>query len=172
VLITDVFVPDAAISLKRPAGEWTPLFHLFACAIPLPLIYATYVGVAEAAREAGLGLAKKRPYDTSLAHLIGEMENQVALARIAHRDMVEAAASSEPGPETTNRIVIGRTLVGRAVTRVAELSMEAAGGSSFYRVSGLERLFRDLQGARFHRPQERTQLAYTGRLALGLDIDG
>ena len=64
-----------------------------------------------------------------------------------------------PGPEaTTRRIWIGRTLVGRAVTRVAEKAMEAAGGISFFRASGLERLFRDLQGARFHRPQERTQL--------------
>jgi alkylation response protein AidB-like acyl-CoA dehydrogenase len=172
VLIKDVFVPDAGISLMRPAGQWTPLFHLFACAIPLPLIYATYVGIAEAARNAGLAVAKKRPCDTSLVPLIGEMENQLALAKIAHRDMVEAATSSEPEPATTNRIMIGRTLVCRAVTRVAELSMEAGGGSSFYRASGLERLFRDLQGARFHRPQERTQLSYTGRLALGLDLDG
>jgi alkylation response protein AidB-like acyl-CoA dehydrogenase len=171
VFIKDIFVPDAGISLKRPAGQWTPLFHLFACTVPLPLIYATYVGIAEAARDAGLALAKKRPHDTSLDPLIGEMENQLALAQIAHRDMVEAAASCEPGPQTTNRIVVGRTLVGRAVTRVAELAMEAAGGSSFYRASGLERLFRDLQGARFHRPQERTQLSYTGRLALGFDID-
>jgi alkylation response protein AidB-like acyl-CoA dehydrogenase len=49
--------------------------------------------------------------------------------------------------------------------------MEVAGGSSFYRASGLERLFRDIQGARFHRPQERAQLRFSGRLALGLDLD-
>jgi alkylation response protein AidB-like acyl-CoA dehydrogenase len=49
--------------------------------------------------------------------------------------------------------------------------MEAAGGNSLYRTSGLERLFRDVQGARFHRPQERTQLRFSGRLALGLDLD-
>jgi acyl-CoA dehydrogenase len=86
--------------------------------------------------------------------------------------MVEAAACcEEPGPETTNRIVIARTLVGRAVSRVAEKAMEAVGGSSFYRVSGLERLFRDIQGARFHRPQERVQLRFSGRFALGLDVE-
>jgi len=32
---------------------------------------------------------------------------------------------------------------------------------------GLERLFRDVQGARFHRPQ----LRFSGRLALGLDVE-
>jgi acyl-CoA dehydrogenase len=55
--------------------------------------------------------------------------------------------------------------------RVAEKAMEAGGGASFFRVSGLERLFRDMQAARFHRPQEGTQLRFTGRLALGLDVD-
>jgi alkylation response protein AidB-like acyl-CoA dehydrogenase len=100
------------------------------------------------------------------------MENELASARMAHRDMVEAADSCEdPGPETTNRIMIGRTLVGRAVTHVVEKAMEVAGGSSFYRASGLERMFRDVQGARFHRPQERNQLRFSGGLALGLPID-
>jgi acyl-CoA dehydrogenase len=50
--------------------------------------------------------------------------------------------------------------------------MEVAGGSSFYRDVGLERAFRDVQAARFHPLQEKPQLRYTGRLALGLDIDG
>jgi acyl-CoA dehydrogenase len=91
---------------------------------------------------------------------------------MAHRDMVEAADGCEqPGPETTNRIIVARTLVGRAVIRAVEKAMEAVGGSSFYRAAGLERLFRDIQGARFHRPQQRAQLRFTGRLALGLDID-
>ena len=49
--------------------------------------------------------------------------------------------------------------------------MEAVGGASFYRSAGLERLFRDIQGARFHRPQERTQLRFSGRFAFGLGID-
>ena len=167
VLIKDVFVPDAGISLMRPAGQWTPLFHLFGCAIPLPLIYATYVGIAEAARNAGLAVAKKRPCDTSLVPLIGEMENQLALAKIAHRDMVETACTLEPSSDALNRIFTDRTLVGRAVLRVAERAMEVAGGAAFYRVAGLERLFRDIQGVRYHRPQERMQLRYSGELALG-----
>jgi acyl-CoA dehydrogenase len=50
--------------------------------------------------------------------------------------------------------------------------MEVAGGASFYRRVGLERAFRDIQGSRFHPLQEKAQWRYTGRLALGLDIDG
>jgi alkylation response protein AidB-like acyl-CoA dehydrogenase len=50
--------------------------------------------------------------------------------------------------------------------------MEAAGGSGFYRAAGLERLFRDIQGVRYHRPQERMQLRYSGELALGREPGG
>ena len=41
-----------------------------------------------------------------------------------------------------------------------------AGGGGFYRAMGLERLFRDIQGVRYHRPQERMQHRYSGELAL------
>ena len=140
--------------------------------IPLPLIYGVYVGIAEAARDIALTTTSKRREDPELAHIVGEIENELAAARLAHRDMVEAAENcEEPRSATTNRIMIGRTLVGRAATRVVEKAMEAVGGSSFYRALGLERLFRDVQGARFHRPQERAQLTFSGRFVLGQDSD-
>ena len=59
----------------------------------------------------------------------------------------------------------------RGDTQVVEKAMEIVGGAAFFRAAGLERLFRDVQGARFHRPQERSQLRFSGRMALGLDID-
>jgi hypothetical protein len=46
--------------------------------------------------------------DHGLPYLVGEMQNDLA-ARMAHRDMVEAAHTGEPGPATTNRVWIGRT---------------------------------------------------------------
>jgi len=49
--------------------------------------------------------------------------------------------------------------------------MEAAGGAGFYRKTGLERIFRDVQAARYHPLQEKAQARLAGRLALGLDID-
>jgi alkylation response protein AidB-like acyl-CoA dehydrogenase len=172
VVIEDAFVPESAILLRRPQGKWTPAFHLFACTIPLPLVYAVYLGIAEAARDRALALAHQRSGAPARLYLVGEMENKLASARMAHRDMVEAAeACEDPGAETTNRIMTGRTLVGRAVTQVVERAMEVAGGSSFYRASGLERMFRDVQGARFHAPQAQDQLRFSGSLALRLPID-
>jgi acyl-CoA dehydrogenase len=172
VSFKDVLVPDSAISLRRAPGQWTPLFHLYAVTIPLPLIYAVYLGIAEAARDAALALLRNRPADPGLVTVVGEMENALAVARMAHRDMVEAADGCvEPGPEITNRIMIARTLAGRAAVQVVDKAMDAVGGSAFYRAAGLERLFRDVQGARFHRPQERLQLRLSGRIALGLAIE-
>jgi acyl-CoA dehydrogenase len=100
------------------------------------------------------------------------MENELATARLAHADMVATATKAEPGVETTNRIMIGRTLVGRACIRTVEKAMEVTSGAALYRNVGLERLFRDVQGARYHPLQEKAQHKYTGRVALGLDING
>jgi alkylation response protein AidB-like acyl-CoA dehydrogenase len=81
-----------------------------------------------------------------------------------------AAARGEPGPATTNEIMIGRSLVARHALAATELAMEAAGGGAFYREYGLERRFRDIQGARYHPMQTGPQQEFAGRMALGLDV--
>jgi alkylation response protein AidB-like acyl-CoA dehydrogenase len=50
------------------------------------------------------------------------------------------------------------------------LTLETAGGASFYRSRGVERLFRDLQAARFHPLADGAQHDYAGRSALGLEV--
>ena len=66
----------------------------------------------------------------------------------------------------------GRTLAGRHAIRTVEKAMEVVGGASFFRHLGLERMFRDVQGARFHPLQEKPQLLYAGTGRSGLDVDG
>jgi alkylation response protein AidB-like acyl-CoA dehydrogenase len=65
----------------------------------------------------------------------------------------------------------GRTLVARHAISAVELAMETAGGQSFFRDRGLERRFRDIQGARFHPLQTGPQAEYAGRMALGEPVD-
>jgi acyl-CoA dehydrogenase len=169
--LKEVFVADAAIAGKRPQGKWHPLFHIISM-IAFPIIYSAYLGVAEGARGRALEMAKKKPDDGNLAYLAGEMENAFHTAQIAHADMIRNAETSAPGPETTSRAMIGRTLVGEQAIRTLECALELAGGAAFYRDAGLERAFRDVQGARFHPLQAKPQLRFTGRVALGMDIDG
>ena len=73
---------------------------------------------------------------------------------MAVRHMIDTGDTERIGPETTNAMLIGRTLAGRAVIRTAEKAMEVAGGAAFYRPLGLERLFRDVQAARYHPLEE------------------
>ena len=99
------------------------------------------------------------------------MENELAAARQARADMVATAETAAPGHDTTNRIMTGRTLAGRAAIRTVEKAMEVVSGAALYRNVGLERLFRDVQGASYHPLQEKAQHLYAGQIALGLDID-
>jgi acyl-CoA dehydrogenase len=137
-----------------------------------PLIYSVYLGVAEAARDLAVREAGRRQHDPVVQALVGEMDNELTAARLAVRHMIDVADTDRIGPDETNQILIGRTLSGRSVVRTVEKAMEAAGGAGFYRSLGLERLFRDVQGARYHPLQEKPQTVYTGRHALGVDVNG
>ncbi len=170
IVLDRVFVPEAAIGARRPAGRWSLPMHVTA-AQALPIIYSVYVGVAEAACALALDVAAKRRDDPTIQALVGEMENELTTARLALGHMLDAARGSM-GAETTGKVLVGRTLVARAVVKTVERAMEVAGGAGFYRSLGLERLFRDVQGARYHPVREPAQVLYTGRLALGLDVNG
>jgi len=170
VMIDGHIVPDAAVALKRPANEWHLLFHIIAM-VAFPLIYSVYVGVAESARNIAIGLAAKRRRDRTVVSLVGRMETELRAAQIAQGAMLAAARSNNPSPATTSEIMIGRQLVARHAIATVEYAMEAAGGAGFYRDRGLERLFRDIQGARYHPLQAGPQQEFTGSLALGLPTD-
>jgi acyl-CoA dehydrogenase len=171
ILIEGAFIPEADVLLRRPQGKWHLLFHVISL-LAIPLIYSVYLGVAETARDIAIKRARGRRDGQDVSYLVGEMENELAAARHAHRDMVDAGASAEPGEQTTNRVMTGRAILARSVIRSVEKAMEVAGGAAFYRDVGLERRFRDVQAARYHPLQEKAQLRYAGRIALGLDIDG
>jgi acyl-CoA dehydrogenase len=171
VELKDVFVPDAAISGRRPQGKWHHLFHTISM-LAFPIIYSAYMGVADGARAKATEVARKKPDDGNASYLAGEMENAHAAADIALADMIRIAGTEKPGAETTSRQMIRRTLVAKNAILTVERAMELAGGAAFYRALGLERAFRDVQAARYHPLKEKPQLRYSGRLTLGLDIDG
>jgi len=170
-VLDGVFVPDAAIGVRRPAGRWSLPMHVTA-AMALPIIYSVYVGVAEASRALALDVAAKRRDDPTIQRLVGEMENELTAAQLALGHMLDAAARGPMGPETTGKVLIGRTLAAHAAIKTVERAMEVAGGAGFFRSLGLERLFRDVQGARYHQVREPAQLLYAGRLALGFEVNG
>jgi acyl-CoA dehydrogenase len=158
-LLENVFIAEGAVQVRRPVSKWHPLFDLL-CLFSLGLVYSVYLGVAQAARGRALEMVRKRKPGELLQQEIGEMENQLAMAQLAHADWMACAAAGKPGRESTNRSMINRTPRATSV----------AGGASFYRRFGLEQLFRDAQGARFHPLQEGPQKAFAARSALGLEL--
>jgi alkylation response protein AidB-like acyl-CoA dehydrogenase len=173
VVIDGVFVPESAIALRRPTGKWHPFFNVVA-AVALPLIMAVYTGIAEAAYDLALQPAAKKRHDPQVSYLVGEMTNALTTAQMALQGMVDIAANYDfkPVNETANAIVIRKTIAARAAIRTVEKALEVVGGAAFFRSLGLERLFRDVQGARYHPLHEKRQHLFTGRMALGLDPVG
>ncbi|MCW5730342.1 MAG: acyl-CoA dehydrogenase family protein [Alphaproteobacteria bacterium] len=169
VRIAGFFLPDGAVAGRRPRGLWHPLFHMVSM-IAIPIIYAVYLGVAEGLRDEALAAAKRRPATRAQIQLLGSLETELAAARFAHADML-FASGGQPGPATTNRVFLGRTNMVRALMATAERAFDVAHGAAYMRTGPIERLFRDLQAARFHPLQPHLQQEIAGRMALGLDLD-
>lgn len=171
VIIDDLFIPEENIAFSRKAGQWHPVFQIIAT-IAFPLIYAVYVGVAESARNQALKILQKQEnlsqYKIMLA---GKMDTQLRATQISHQSMIAAANANSPSALSVNEVMIGRTLVAGHGIKTVELAMELVGGPGFYRNTGLERKFRDIQAARYHPLQEGVQACYAGALALGQSVD-
>jgi alkylation response protein AidB-like acyl-CoA dehydrogenase len=170
ISIEGFFLPETAVSARRKAGEWNPLFHIIAT-MALPLIYSVYLGVAESARDIAITMAKRKQPDQHAINLAGRMDTELAAARLAREHMLAQVRLNAPSVETVNQVVIGRQLVARHAIEAVELAMELAGGAGFYRATGLERRFRDIQAARYHPLPQGRQAQYTGSMALGLPVD-
>ncbi len=170
VLIEGHVVPEAAVAVRRKAGEWHPIFHTIGT-IAFPLIYSVYLGVAESARDLAIGLAKRKSPGRHTIELAGRMETELAAARFALESMLAAVHVNAPSATSINQVMIGRTLVARHAIATVEYAMEVAGGAGFYRSAGLERRFRDIQAARYHPLQSGPQAEYAGSMALGLPVE-
>ncbi|MGX7951543.1 acyl-CoA dehydrogenase family protein [Tsuneonella sp. HG249] len=169
IVLDDVFVSDAGIAGRRPAGEWHMLFHVI-CKMAFALIYSAYLGVAEGARDIAVGAAGKRAPNPLTALLAGELENDLMIARLSHEHALSIAEEWKPGPETTSAAMQCRQITGRHAISAVSKALELAGGSAFYRRGALERMFRDIQAARFHPLQDKPQLVMAGEVALGWPI--
>ena len=169
VMLEKVFVPEAGISLRRPKGKWHPFFDVIS-PIAWPLVMSAYVGIAEAARDLALAQASKKKDDFLTHEMVGDMDTELLGAQSALQRMIDiAAADSKPSVENSNRIYQYKTIAVKGAIQTVDKAIAVVGGSAYFRDSGLERCFRDVQAARFHPFQERKQYVFSGRVALGLD---
>jgi alkylation response protein AidB-like acyl-CoA dehydrogenase len=168
VKLENVFVPDAAIVLRRPRGAYHPLFNIV-ITVAMPLIMSVYVGIAQKAAQLSIGhIRRKKTAKPPVPYLIGEMNNDLVAAEIQLNDMLRIANNYdfEPIDKNGQDILTRKTNVANAAIRVVTKAMEIVGGEGFYRGFGLERLFRDVQAARYHPLPESEQTNFSGEYLL------
>ncbi|WP_433205723.1 acyl-CoA dehydrogenase family protein [Nocardia sp. CA-107356] len=167
VVFEDVFVPDAAISLTRPADVWPPVLNVVIGAA-LPLVLAAYLGIADAAIELTAALVADRtePHTFQLA---GEMMNAHTIAA----DLIAAMFTDSDNLRFDNTDAYGartlsrKTVAADTLVDTVRLAIETVGGAGFSRTCELEMWYRDIHGCLFHPLPRAKQTRFTGRVLLG-----
>lgn len=168
VVLEDVFVPEGAVALRRPADVWHPVWSAIVGAA-MPLIMSAYVGIGDAAMDEAARMLQGRD-EAHVAQLLGEMMN----AHTTAVDVVDAMVASSANltfdntDEHAARTLARKTVAADSLVECVRLGIEAVGGRAFMRSSTLERLYRDVHGAMFHPLPRAKQTTLSGRVALGL----
>ena len=168
VKLENVFIADAAIALRRPRGTYHPVWNVV-LTVAMPLIMSVYVGIAQKAAALSIGhIRRQKTAKPQAPYLIGEMNNDLVAAEIQLNDMLRIAINYdfEAIDQNGHDILTRKTNVANAAISVVTKAMEIAGGAGFYRGFGLERLFRDVQAARYHPLPESEQLKFSGEYLL------
>ncbi|MEV0293535.1 acyl-CoA dehydrogenase family protein [Nocardia sp. NPDC050710] len=167
VVLEDVFVPDAAISLARPADLWPPLLNVVIGAA-LPLVMAAYLGIADEALYFATALVAGRT-DPHIFQLAGELTN----AHTAAADLIEAMFIGSDNLRFANtddyaaRTLSRKTVAAETLIETVRLAIETVGGVGYSRTCELEMRYRDVHGCLFHPLPRAKQTQFTGRVVLG-----
>ncbi|MCB0628162.1 MAG: acyl-CoA dehydrogenase family protein [Saprospiraceae bacterium] len=163
-----VFVPESAIALTRPQGDYHSVWDLVIM-VAMPLIMSAYVGIAEKAMDIALEIGKKYHRNQDhLSYITGRLYNQLLSAQSQWRSMYALTDNFEvpPSEDITIKILSYKTNVADAAMETVASAMEAIGGQSFYQKNQMERLFRDVQASQFHPLPRWEQIAFTGERLL------
>lgn len=172
VRLNGVFVPESSITLRRPRGEFHPIFNVIVT-VAMPLIMSVYVGIAQKAAREALEFAKRQRHPKPhLPDAIGGLLNQLVSAEVNLKDMIRIAndLDFQPANQTGQDILCRKTNVANACVSVVARAMEIVGGQGFYRSFGLERLFRDVQAAKYHPLPEPEQQRFLGEYVIGKSL--
>lgn len=169
VVFDNVFVPEDSVVLRRPRGVYHPFWDVV-LTVAMPVIMAVYTGIAEAAVAIADERCRQMGDDGVRAGLLGAAHTELAIAQMAHREMVALAndLAFAPAIERAAAMVTAKAIVAAAAQATVRKAIEAVGGAGYYRSLGLERLLRDVTAAQFHPLPERKQQEFVGRLAMGL----
>jgi acyl-CoA dehydrogenase len=173
VLMTDVFVPDAAVVSKRPWGTIDPPLMIIAVHA-MPVVTAVYLGVAEAARDLVVSrtATSDKAVDPTIQRLVGLLDYKLRVARWALVGAIsEIGDDPQPSMEHVVRAMQAKRAVAEEAVSACDVVLQIAGGASYYRKAGLEQAVRDVRGVLFHPLPPEATLMHAGRVALGQPAD-
>ncbi len=180
VQLTEVFVPEAAVSVRRLWGKVdaslrSALIHI------TPTTSAVYLGIAAGARDEALrtialrksGRGDAMANDPLVQRHVGLMDYRLKTAWWSLVGALDELGDDyQLGEREVALTQIARRDAMTAAQEVVDTAMEVTGGSSYFRRSPLERAYRDVRAGRFHPLAPEKVLLYAGRQALDLPVDG
>jgi alkylation response protein AidB-like acyl-CoA dehydrogenase len=140
----------------------------------MPLIMSVYVGIAEAASDLAIELARVRSDQQLVLPLVGRMLSRLSTvqdtvgAMVAMSDDLHFANTDQHA----SAVLMRKTTAAEGAIDTVRLAMDVAGGAGYLTATGLERLYRDVHGALYHPLPAVKQEPFCGRVALGLDPIG
>jgi alkylation response protein AidB-like acyl-CoA dehydrogenase len=169
VVLTDVFVPDAAVGATRPWGTLDPpLMAIVGHA--MPVISGVYLGVAEAARDRALAkiAGTERAKDPLAQRLAGLLDYKLRVARWALTGALDQIGDDvQPSHGLVAIAMQAKRAIAEEAVSAVDVAMEMVGGASYFRKAGIESAVRDVRGVLFHPLSPEKTLQYAGALALG-----
>src|SRR5829696_1264724 len=165
LVLEDVFVAEGQVTGRRTWGELDrPL--LLASLHAWPIVYATYLGVAEELVDVVVGSGK---IGEAAARQVGLVQFHLRSARWA-LDGVLRDLGDDPDPTLDHftELQLMKRIVTVAYQDIAGAAAELAGGGAYARRGPVDRMIRDLRAALYHPNPPEATLVQAGRARLGL----
>lgn len=126
----------------------------------LLLIPATYLGIAQAARDYAVNFATQHSPNSiqgtiaelpNVQNLIGEMDLELANARFTLYGVAQLYSNPQTKSKITNEVNIAKHVVTNTAIQVVDKAMRLVGAKSLQRTNPLQRYYRDVR-AGLHNP--------------------
>jgi alkylation response protein AidB-like acyl-CoA dehydrogenase len=180
VTMTDVFVPDDLVVMRRPAGvldsfainshRWFGL--TFA---------AVYIGVAAGAYRYAVRHARERvrkPGTTPISHSPGvqfhvaEMETSLTAARaVVRQTAAELGSAPAATAQQLAKVLVAKHIATENAVHVVDTAMSVLGGLGYLKRTPLERVYRDVRAGKVHPPTGYDSLEIIGKAVLDIPLD-
>jgi alkylation response protein AidB-like acyl-CoA dehydrogenase len=179
-ILEGAFVPDRYIGRILPAGHLDNfLLALFANA--LVGFGAVYYGIAERARDlaitsvrkkTSLALTRSMAYHPEIQHLFADIQMEIeAMGPQLESVAQDWSAGVDHGAAWAMKIVALKHRIAESAKRVVDLALTSTGGGGMFKVSELERLYRDVRCGGFHPANPMLTYEIVGKTALGIGLD-